>query len=138
MTTLADLRSWVIAYAGSVGQGYVGRHKECRVDGTDDTTTILEPWVITSGYLMTPQKQIARPYVVFPLEMMVMPIPSLTIRHHARIFLADLDEGDFAEIAGHLLAAVHEAERMRVAIKSQRSGLVLAPADTKLPPTRRG
>lgn len=126
-----DLRQWVIAYAGSAGQGYVGRP----VPATDDLRSIKldMPYVLASGYVVTPQGQLARPHMLFPLELLVSP-PTLIVNYDAIIYLAHLDDADFKAIESPLRAGIEQAEAMRAAIRSQRSGVVLAPAGVKLPP----
>jgi hypothetical protein len=127
---LDDLREWVIAYAGSAGQGYVGRPQSVG----EGEVVLSTPYVLSSGYLVggTPQaKQIARPYILFPLELVVAPT-KLVVRYAALLWLRDLDAADFKQVARSLVAAIEEAESMRAGIKAQRSGIVLAPTGLKV------
>lgn len=130
-----DLRQWVIAYAGSAGQGYVGRSVDGpRGGGEIDLET---PYVLASGYVVTPQGQLARPMMLFPLELLVSSVP-LRVHYDALLRLRDLDDADFKALETPLRAGIEQAEAMRASIRSQRSGVVLAPAGTKLPGLVRG
>jgi len=136
---LDDLREWVIAYAGSAGQGYVGKPAANRPDGAhwdqvSNAITLDTPYVLASGYLVggsAQHKQIARPYILFPLELLVTP-PALRVHYTALLWLSALDLADFKTVARSLVSAIEEAESMRAGIKSQRSGIVLAPTGLKV------
>lgn len=129
-----DLRQWVIAYAGSAGQGYVGRIGEDKTHSAYLNSVMLEtPYILASGYVVTPQGQLARPMMLFPLELLVSPVP-MRVHYDALLRLRDLDDADFKALEVPLRAGIEQAEGMRAAIRSQRSGVVLAPAGVKLPP----
>jgi hypothetical protein len=132
---LADLRAWVIAYAGAAGQGYVGKPVIGfgRLAGADGVLDLETPYVLSSGYVVTPQRQLVRPLMLFPLELLVT-APPLRVHYSALLRLAELDADDFNAVAEPLLVSIEQAEGMRASVRSQRSGVVLAPAGAKLPP----
>jgi len=140
---LSDLRAWVIAYAGAAGQGYVGKlrdgvsHGLSPVDVIEGFVDLESPYVLASGYVATPQRQLLRPMMLFPLELFVSS-PSLRVHYNALLRLRDLENADFDALAETLLAGIEQAEGMRASIRSQRSGIVLAPAGAKPEIMRRG
>lgn len=139
MRSPRDFDAWVIAYAGAAGQGYVGqlangaRIGASSVDVVNGWVDLETPYVLASGYVITPQGQVARPMMLFPVEMLV---GSLTLRVHynALLRLRDLDGADFTALSRSLEPAIEQAEALRSAVQSQRSGILLAPAGAKLPP----
>lgn len=130
--SLDHYRAWVIAYAGSIGQGYVGTLSDGSLwNQVANAITITKPYVIASGYIVTPRGEFARPLSLFPFELLVA-APSIRVHYHALLLLRDLEPDDFLSKARELDAAVRNAEQMREGVRSSRSGILVPPKGLKV------
>ena len=81
---------------------------------------------------MTP---IGRATRIRPWKFSVLPSPlRLPVRPAIFIPLSALNDVDFADLGGKVLAGVIGAEQARIQIRAQKSGLAIAGANTALPP----
>lgn len=134
--SLERYRDWGIAYAGSLGQGYVGKI-DSGFASHNDVTFIGPIYVLTTGYQIIPPQHrgeppsLQRPIILFPFELLITP-PSMRIACHGRLLLADLESEDFRIIARQLDAAVTAAEQMREGVRSARAGIVMPPMGLKV------
>jgi hypothetical protein len=126
---LDELEDYAIAYV-DLSQGYVGRlvsydHMR-RVADLDDA------WVLVGGYQLG-QQGAGRMRACLPIEMLT-DLKRIQVGYSTLLVLDELSDADFREIATGLKKSIAIAEELRASVRTQRSGLVLAPAGTKLPP----
>jgi hypothetical protein len=120
-------RNWAIALL-DVAQGFAGEV----VEESPGVVTFEPAYAFLGPYQVGPQG-VGRIRVLVPVEMQVG-IMRLEIRYSALIRFANLAAADYTELAGQFEKLVEAAESLRSNTRTQRSGLVLAPAGAKLPP----
>lgn len=126
---LEELRtSWVIAYT-SLSEGYFGRQ---RAEGPSGEIRLSPVYALLGGYQVSPQGA-ARAMILTPVEMLA-DLTEVRVRPVSTLYLAQLSDADLRQLGTNLLKNIEVAESMRTAIRSQRAGIVLAPAGLKLPP----
>jgi hypothetical protein len=124
---LSDLRTWVLAYVDTT-QGYVGHPRD---DTGDGRVRLQRPYTFVGSYKLSPQG-VGRDLVLFPVELMVG-IDLLEVWPRALLRLGELAQGDFNELGGAILQGITNADAMREAVRTRRSGIMLAPPSLKLP-----
>jgi hypothetical protein len=141
--TLPDLRSWALCYTAQDG-GLLGHIEHTTGDNEHmpDVVLLSPAYVFRGNHSIivgnAPNGQpapmfLAGAFMVGAFEFLSAPL-RLPVRPTIFVPLAVLNETDFADLGGKILAGVQGAEQARMQVRAQNANIALAGPGMRLPP----